>query len=144
MGTLIRSLLVGVAATVVDVAALFLLVRVLGLHPTAANVPALLLGVTLQFLGNKLWAFQDRSRAYVRQGSLFALVEAGTFVLNALAYHVFVAWMGIDYLLARPLGTFLVYAGFSYPLWARIFRAPERAAPRPAGLISRAPRRCRS
>jgi putative flippase GtrA len=126
VGTLTRSLVVGGAATAVDVAALALLVGG-GLAPTTANVPALLVGVTVQFLGNKLWAFRDRSRAYVRQGSLFALVELGTLVLNGAAFHVLVAWLLVPWLLARPLGTLLVYAGFSYPLWARIFRPPPGA-----------------
>ena len=88
MGTLTRSLLVGGAATAFDLLALLLLVRVLGWAPVAANLPALLLGLTLQFVGNKLWVFRDRSRALVRQGSLFALVEAGTLVLNAALFHV--------------------------------------------------------
>ena len=114
----------GVVATLADMAFLHFLVGFLGLAPTVANVPSLLLGVTLQFLGNKYWAFRDRSRDVFRQSALFALVEVGTFVLNALAFHALVAWLHVAYLLARPLGTFFVYALFSYPLWTRIFRPP--------------------
>jgi putative flippase GtrA len=128
---LARSLAVGGVATLLDVALLHLLVRA-GLAPTAANVPSLLLGVTLQFLGNKYWAFADRSRRLLPQSALFAVVEAGTFVLNAVAFHALVAWLRVPYWAARPLGTFAVYALFSYPLWARIFRPPplsSRAAP---------------
>ena len=86
-----RSLVVGVVATLADMAFLHFLVGFLGLAPTVANVPSLLLGVTLQFLGNKYWAFRDRSRDVFRQSALFALVEVGTFVLNALAFHALVA-----------------------------------------------------
>ncbi|HEX5139100.1 MAG TPA: GtrA family protein [Planctomycetota bacterium] len=131
---LARSLVVGVVATLLDLALLHLLVTG-GLAPTVANVPSLLLGVTAQFLGNKYWAFRDVSTRLLEQSALFAAVEAGTFVLNALAFHALAAWLRVAYWAARPLGTFLVYALFSYPLWARIFRRrPELSSPgaRPA------------
>lgn len=136
----LRSLAVGVIATLADVAVLHLFVRFGGLAPTVANVPSLLVGIALQFLGNKYWAFADGSRRVLRQSALFALVEAGTLVLNAAAFHALVAWASVPYLAARPLGSFAVYALFSYPLWARVFSAPEarpaRGCPRPG---SRAP-----
>lgn len=140
-----RSLLVGAVATLADVALLHVLARA-GLSPTAANVPSLLLGVLLQFLGNKYWAFADASPRLLEQSALFVLVEAGTFVLNAAAFHALVAWLGVSYWAARPLGTFAVYALFSYPLWARIFSSPaarrargsrRRRSPAP-GVRSRA------
>ncbi len=135
MTRLARSCIVGIVATLVDLAVLHLLVRG-GVPATVANVPSLLLGVTLQFLGNKHWAFADRSRDLLRQSTLFAAVEAGTFVLNAAAFHALVAWARVPYLAARPIATFAVYALFSYPLWARIFRpqpVSSPAAPRARG-----------
>lgn len=120
-GSFLRSTLVGAAATLGDLAALTLLVEVFGLLPAVANVPALLLGVGVQFAGNKWFAFQNRSRDYVRQGLQFAAVEAGTIALNAIAFHVLVTATPIPYAIARLLGTALVYVAFSYPLWKRIF-----------------------
>jgi putative flippase GtrA len=141
---LARSLAVGVVATLADVAILHALVSA-GLAPTAANVPSLLLGVTLQFFGNKYWAFLDGSRRILEQSALFAVVEAGTFVLNAAAFHALVAWLDVPYWSARPLGTFAVYALFSYPLWARIFspgaarRARGSRRPRSRAPAARSP-----
>ncbi len=129
-----RSLAVGGVATLVDLGVLHAFVRA-GVEPTVANLPSLLVGIALQFLGNKYWAFADGSRGVLRQGTLFALVEAGTFVLNAAAFHALVAWARAPYLAARPLASFAVYAFFSYPLWARVFRAEvsSRAARRARG-----------
>jgi putative flippase GtrA len=116
-----RSALVGGAATVADLLALVVLVQLLGVPATIANVPALIAGVVVQFFGNKLFAFRDRSRDYARQGALFAAVEAGALLLNALAFHLLVTVTPLPYLAARALGSALVYFVYSYPLWGRIF-----------------------
>ena len=121
---LLRSASVGAGATLVDLGALFLLVRRAGLTPSAANLPALLLGVTAQFLGNKLYAFEDRSRGRTLavQSGKFALVELGAFALNALLFQLLITRTPAPYLLARVIASALIYFGYSFPLWGRIFR----------------------
>jgi putative flippase GtrA len=121
MHKLARSALVGVAATLIDLATLAFLVEIVGLRPEIANVPALLLGVATQFFGNKWFAFQDRSREHVRQGAKFALIETGALLLNALIFQLFVTRTVLPYPVARLVGQALVYFGYSYPLWGRIF-----------------------
>ncbi len=104
----------------VDLLALALLVSGFSVSPQAANVPSLLAGVAAQFVGNKWFAFGDESRDLVRQGAQFAAVEAGALTLNAVGFHVLVEVM--PYGAARLVTSALVYFGFSYPLWTRIFR----------------------
>jgi putative flippase GtrA len=120
--TLLRSALIGLAATAADLLALFALVEVLGLPAPVANVPALLVGITVQFFGNKHFAFRDPSRDYLRQGALFGLVELGALLLNAVVFHLLVTGTPVPYWLARALGSAGVYFGFSYPLWRHVFR----------------------
>lgn len=123
LSRLMRSGAVGVVATIVDVLMLVLLVDGLGMPAPWANLPALSLGLLVQFAGNKYFAFEDRSSdRLVRQGTLFALVETGAFALNALAFHLLVTMAGTPYLVARALGSAGVYFAFSYPLWGLIFR----------------------
>ncbi len=129
LGQLIRSGLVGGLATVVDLLALFILVESFGLDPVLANVPALSLGLSVQFFGNKFWAFDERSTdaaSLTRQAGLFALVEVGAFALNAATFHLLVTVWAAPYMLARLLGSGVVYFAFSYPLWAYVFR-PARS-----------------
>jgi putative flippase GtrA len=121
VGKLIRSAVVGIGATLVDLATLALLVEVVGVRPEIANVPALVLGLAAQFLGNKFFAFRDKSTEHVKQGAAFALVETGALLLNALIFHLLVTRTSLPYPLARVAGQSLVYFGFSYPLWGRIF-----------------------
>jgi putative flippase GtrA len=124
--TLLRAVVVGVGATLVDLGALWLLVNIFGWPPVAANVPALFVGVAAQFVGCKLFAFENRSPRLVQQGGQFALVEAGALVLNALLFHLFVTATTMPYPAARLLGSALVYFCYSYPLWRRIFERRER------------------
>ena len=124
-GTLRRSAIIGVAATVADLAMIALLVHGLGLAPAVANLPALTLGLAIQFFGNKLWAFKDGAThpaALARQGSAFLAVEAVAFLLNAGLFHVFAVWLGAPALLARVVASALVYFGFSYRFWTVIFQ----------------------
>ncbi len=134
-GTLPRSLLVGLVATAVDLTALWGLVAGLGLSPQVANIPALLFGLGVQFVGNKYFAFRDYSARLVAQGSRFALVELLALGLNAAIFHVLVSATALPYLPARLLVEGLVYLGLSYPLWRLIF-APRRPDDRsPVGAV---------
>jgi|JI10StandDraft_1071094.scaffolds.fasta_scaffold103262_3 putative flippase GtrA len=121
MRTFIRSLGVGALATAADLLALLLLVEALDVSAPHANVPALAVGVLIQYFGNKHLAFGDRSRHHLRQGLAFLGVEVGTLALNALAFHLLVTHVAVPYGLARLVGSALVYVGFSYPLWRRVF-----------------------
>ena len=120
----VRSLLVGGAATLVDLGVLALLVELAHLPALVANIPALLAGALVQFLGCRYFVFQHGNGGSVgKQAGGFAAVELATLALNGLAFHVLVAGVHVPYVIARPLGTFLVFGAFSYPMWRLVFRA---------------------
>lgn len=121
-GVLKRSAIVGILASLADLGLLALLIDGLHMSPAWANLPALTFGLVIQFVGNKRYAFRDRSPQVLRQGSLFLFVETGAFLLNAAMFHLLSPILGLPWVLARALGTSSVYFGFSYPLWGRIFR----------------------
>jgi putative flippase GtrA len=124
---LFRSAVVGLLATASDLGSLLLLIHGVGLTKRAANVPSLLPGLLIQFVGNKLFAFDDRSREIVRQGSRFFLIELVAFGLNVLLFDMLVTLTPIHEILARLLGTNIVYLGFSFPMWSFfVFRSKAR------------------
>ena len=126
---LIRAGGVGAAATVVDVVVLAALVEVWGLAPAVAGVPSLLAGGLVQFIGSRRVVFPGAERGRVgAQMASFAVVEAGTLLLNAGFYALLEGHLGVPYGIARLVGTALVYFGFSYPLWHLVFRGRERGA----------------
>jgi putative flippase GtrA len=122
----LRSAGVGALATVVDLIALALLVSGAGLSPRLASLPALALGIAVQFVGNKLFAFADRSPQWARQGAQFLAVEALGFVLNLLLFDFAITVTPLPYLAARMLSTSIVYFAVCLPLWSRIFRTELR------------------
>lgn len=126
MRVFLRSVGVGLLATGVDIALLWLFIHFAGFTPAQANLPALLVGMAVQYVGNKYVAFEDRSSDHLRQGSLFALVEGGTLGLNALGFHFLVTLTDVPYPLARVGVTLAVYLAFSFPLWRLIFRPSPR------------------
>ena len=124
-----RSMAVGSIATVIDLGTLALLVSGFGVNARIASAPALALGIVAQFLGNKLFAFGDRSRAWVRQGLQFLTVEALGFVANLVLFDLVMAHTRWPYLPVRLCTTNVVYCGICLPLWSRIFNASGRRAP---------------
>lgn len=120
----VKSCLVGLVATAGDLGLLNLLVRVCGLSPQAANIPSLMVGSTIQFLGNRTFVFQATGHDLGKHALRFFSVEATAFCLNALFYHLMVTFTSIPFTYARMLSSFILFLGFSFPLWTRVFRKP--------------------
>ncbi len=124
----LRSSVVGMVATLADLVALTILVEVGRLPAKTASLPALLLGVAIQFVGNKLFAFRDRSRAWLEQAMAFALVEALGVAANFLLFDLAMTFGKLPYLPVRMATTSVVYFCICLPLWGRIFTPPDLAS----------------
>ena len=123
----LTSILTGGAATMVDFAVLTALVELFHVAPTRANVPSLLAGAAVQFVGNRHIVFKAGHLAIGPQLLGFLAVELGTFVLNAVSFHLIVKRTSVPYPVVRMLCSFLVFSTFSYPLWKRVFSARSTA-----------------
>jgi putative flippase GtrA len=133
----VRSALAGAAATIADLAVLGLAVG-LGIDPRVANVPALLVGATVQFVGNRHWAFDAARGGLRRQLGLFVLAEIVTLALNGVLFDAvarFVVLGAIGALVTRTIASSAVYLGWSYPVWKRIFVADASETEQGAGLV---------
>ena len=123
LAVLVRSMGVGALATATDLGVMALFVSGFGVAPRFASVPALVLGISIQFLGNKLVAFDDRSNDWLRQGGEFMAVEALGFALNLLLFDRAMALTHLPYLAVRLVTTSLVYFAVCLPLWSLIFKS---------------------
>lgn len=122
LATVARSAIIGILATLTDLTALALLVSGFGMSPRLASMPALALGIAVQFVGNKWFAFGDRSPAWLRQGAQFLGVETLGFVANLLLFDLALRFTHLPYLPLRLLTTNLVYFAICLPLWSLIFK----------------------
>ncbi len=116
--TLLRSSMVGLCATASDLITTTVLVRLCDFSKRQANIPGLIPGLVIMFIGNKFFAFQDQSKNVVKQGGLFLLIEAIALGLNVLLFDRLVVWFDLHETLARLIGTNITYLGFSFPMWA--------------------------
>ncbi len=128
LGLMARSGAVGAVATLTDLGMLALLVSGLGVPVRVASIPALTLGVVLQFVGNKWFAFRSYERGerwrdtLLRQGMPFLGVEALAFAANLVLFDLVMAHTSLPYLPVRLATTAAVYLLVCLPLWSRIFK----------------------
>ena len=126
----LRAVLAGSAATLADLAVLAILVSGLHLDPRVANVPALVAGGVVNFLGNRHFAFRATEGSLVKQAVGYGAVELVALGLNGVLYdiamqalHGHPGW----YAPVRLVTSHLVFLAWSYPLWRLVFRTPAVA-----------------
>lgn len=119
--TLSRSAVVGAGATALDFLCLVSLVSGLGVSARAASIPALSVGIVAQFVGNKVFAFRDKSPDWVRQAAWFLAIEALGFACNAVLFDRLLVLSHLPYVVCRMLSTSTVYFCVCLPLWSRLF-----------------------
>lgn len=122
-----KSLLTGGVATLADLGVLTFAIGFLHTLPAHANVPALLAGGLVQFVGNRHFAFRATSGSLRRQIIWFTLTEIVALSLNALLFHLAATHTVLDAVGAvgvRVAVSALVYVLWSYPVWRRVF-APK-------------------
>ena len=133
---LLKSSAVGLVATACDLGTTTLLVRVFDFTKQQANLPGLIPGLAVMFIGNKFFAFEDKSKKVVRQGVMFLVIELIALGLNVLFYHLIVTYLDWHEVLARAVGTNVTYLGFSFPMWNwLVFKLPQG---QPAGATASA------
>lgn len=126
-----KSGVVGGAASIVDLILLTVLVQWFSFTPSQANAPALLCGLLIQFLGNRIFVFEATQAKAGPQFIGFLLSEAVAFGLNIACFEWLLRLtvpLHLHYTLVRVLGTFSVYIGFSYPVWHWVFTPDSQRA----------------
>ena len=129
---MVRVGLSGVLATLIDVITLIALVELVGVHVTIAAFVAALNGGVTNFLVNKYWAFNDRSRIAIRQVGSYTAVAVVTALFVAAAVHVFAVVLGLPYLIAKALAAVTVFLAWSYPAQAKLVFPRAARIPRSA------------
>jgi putative flippase GtrA len=122
-----RALVVGSGATLVDFSLFTTCIRIAGMTPTAARLPALCAGASVQFFGNRTFTFRAQAGSLSRQARIFVLVELGTLLMNYLLFRWLVPKVhGVPPELVSFLGTFIVFVTFAYPMRRLvIFKLPS-------------------
>ena len=99
----------------------------MGLAPTAARVPALLAGASVQFFGNRTYTFRAQGGEITRQAKFFVVAELVALFLNWNLFRLLAPRITfVPPEIVSFLGTFLVFVGFAYPVRKLVvFRVPD-------------------
>jgi putative flippase GtrA len=124
----LRSSFVGILATVADFAVLEICVRLLHIEPSTAKIFSFLVGLAVQFFGNRTFAFNATGGSLRRQVLLFCGVESISLTLNWLFFRFLIRSLHLSIELANLIVTFVIYVGFSYPAWRIVFRVSKPQA----------------
>lgn len=133
-----RSLAVGAVATAIDVAIGSFLVFVLDVPTAISAMLALIVGSTLNFLGQRRFAFNEKKVA--TPAARWALMTGAQMLVHGQLVHVFRDWWGVPYPLAKMGGDMLVF-GLLQLVLLRLFvfrKAEPEPLPDPA-LATSAP-----
>jgi putative flippase GtrA len=122
-----RALVVGSGATLVDFSVFTTCIRVAGIAPTWARLPALVAGASVQFIGNRTFTFRAQAGNLTRQAKLFLAAELVTLALNWTAFRFLVPRITVvPAELIAFIGSFIVFVVFAYPMRRLvIFRVVE-------------------
>jgi putative flippase GtrA len=126
----LRAVVAGSAATLADLAVLAFLVSGLHLDPRTANVPALIAGGVVNFLGNRHFAFRAAHGSLAKQAVGYGAVELVALGLNGVLFDVAMQLLPGHpgwYAPVRLVTSHLVFLAWSYPLWRLVFRTPAPA-----------------
>lgn len=122
-----RALIVGGGATLVDFSLFSTCIRLVGMTPTTARLPALVAGASVQFFGNRTFTFRAQAGSLSRQARFFVAAELVTLLLNFVLFSWLVPQVqGVAPELLSFAGTFIVFVTFAYPMRRLvIFKLPD-------------------
>jgi putative flippase GtrA len=122
-----RAIVVGSGATLIDFSIFSTCIRLAGVAPMVARLPALVAGAFVQFVGNRVYTFRAQEGNLSRQAKWFVAVELCTLAFNWLLFRTLANLVGcVPPELLSFAGTFLVFVTFAYPMRRLvIFKVPE-------------------
>jgi putative flippase GtrA len=125
----VRAIIVGSGATLVDFSVLTSCIRLVGLAPTSARLPALLAGASVQFFGNRTFTFRAQAGRIGRQAKLFLCAEVVTLASNYVLFRFLAARVHfVPPEVVSFAASFVVFVTFSYPVrMLVIFKVPSEA-----------------
>ncbi|MBL8949663.1 MAG: GtrA family protein [Myxococcaceae bacterium] len=134
-GWVTRSLAVGAVATAVDVGIGSLLVFAFGWPTAGSAMAALAVGSTLNFYGQRRFAFDEKKVAM--PAAKWAAMTGVQLVVHGQLVHVFRDWWGVPYPLAKMGGDIIVFGVLQLVLLRYVvFAKAKEPAPTPGASPS--------
>jgi putative flippase GtrA len=134
LGQSLRFAAVGVANTLIGVAAIYALMYFLRSGPLAANFFGYLIGLAFSFSLNRLWTFKSAG-AVANDLPKYLLVAAASYLVNAGIVSATVTGSTVNPYLAQLLGLGAYTVSFFVGCRVFVFAAPENRSDRAPATI---------
>ena len=99
---------VGTIGAIIDIGGLYILVEFFGLHYLLGAAISFTLAVINNYLLNKYWTFQNKSKNHTKQFICFLLVSIGGLLINLGIMYLLVEILFVWYLLAKAVASIIV------------------------------------
>lgn len=116
VATFLRHQANSLVATAVDFSLMIALVNIAGVSPTVATAFGAACGACVNFLLGRIWVFRATDGTAIPQAGRYALVSAGSLLLNTMAMHIFTGVLHVPYVAARVVISFVVSVLWNFPL----------------------------
>jgi putative flippase GtrA len=114
--TFSRAQVASLAATVIDFGALTLWVEVFHQFYAYGVAIGALMGAVTNFLINRYWSFEAGASPIVRQAGRYAMVSAGSLILNTVGVYLITERFGVYYMSSKLAIAFAIGIFYNYPL----------------------------
>jgi len=112
----IRAQASSLIATLVDFLATILLVELFKVHYVPAGIAGAMAGALTNFSINRQWAFRLKKESVQKQSMRYAVVWAGSLLLNTLGLYTLTHFFKIKYIVSKIITALIVGMGFNYVL----------------------------
>ncbi|MDR3606545.1 MAG: GtrA family protein [Oligoflexia bacterium] len=116
LGSFSRSQVASAIATGVDYALLFSLVEIAHVWYVLATGLGAFAGALTHFILGRFWSFDATHRHWGPQAYRYALVSAGSLLLNCGGVYLLTGGLGIHYSISVVAMSILVGSAFNFPL----------------------------
>jgi len=122
--------------TVLDVAALVLLVEFVGFNYLPATMVACLIGTTFSYLIRHAWFYPPGQSPKGREFYQEMFISATNIVWNVMLVYGFTEWLELKYWISRVLAAIAVGVVWNWPLYSRLIFPSSNfeVTPRESGL----------
>jgi putative flippase GtrA len=111
-----RAQIASLIGSASDMGVMFALVELLGVWYVLATALGAFTGAVVNFLLGRHWSFEAQDRPPQGQALRYAVVSAGSLLLNAGGVYAITEWGGLKYGYSKLIVSLLVGFFFNFPL----------------------------
>jgi putative flippase GtrA len=112
----VRHYIASIVATAVDYTTMVTLVELAHRDPVSATAVGAFAGAVANFTLGRVFTYAATDHPIGAQAARYIVVSAGSLALNAAGEYLFAKVLGLQYIVARLVTSFVVSTAWNYPL----------------------------